>query len=85
MKPNFSFFGIPENGLGVLFFRKQLHMDKEIQRIRQTQKCLLSRGNGKRQPAKVENGGKIMVTSSLLPFTFHVNVMPNLSFFPYYS
>ena len=41
-------------------------------------KYVLSRRNGKRQPANVENGGKIMVTWSLLPFSFYVNVMLNL-------
>ena len=31
-----------------------------------------------RQPANIENGGKVMVTWSLLPFSFYVNVMLNL-------
>ena len=51
--------------------------EKKISRMRQTRKCLLSLRNGKRQPANVENGGKIMVTWSLLPFAAHV--MLNLS------
>ena len=47
---------------------------KNISRIRQTRqkKSQFSRRDGKRQPANVENGGKIMVTWSLLPFAFHV-------------
>ena len=42
-------------------------------------KCLLSRRNGKRQPANAKNSGKIMVPWSLLLYTFHVNVMLNFS------
>ena len=33
----------------------------------------------KRQPENAKNGGKIMVTWSLLPCAFHLNVMMNLS------
>ena len=70
MKPTFSSLGIPENGLGVLFSPQITSYieenKKKISRIRQTRKCLLSRTNGKQQPTNVENGGKIMVTWSLL-------------------
>ena len=49
--------------------------EKKNWSLRQTRKSPLSRRNGKRQPANVENGGKTMVTWSLWPFAFHVNMM----------
>ena len=83
MKFSFSLFDLPDYGFVVLFFHMQLVMwkknEKKIPRIRQTRKCQLSRRNGKRQSANAKNGGKIMVTWSLLPFAFPVNVMLNLS------
>ena len=78
MKPNFSSFGIPENGFGGTFFRKKKR-EENFTVIRRERKWLLSRRNGKRQPANVENGGEIMVTWSLLPFAFQVNVILNLT------
>ena len=53
----FSLCELPENGLGVLFFRKQLvtlkKNEKKIPRIRQTRKGLSSRRNGNRQTRKM--------------------------------
>lgn len=52
---------------------------KKILRMQQTQNKLLSRRNGKAQPANLKNGGKNKVTWSLLLLTFHLNTMLNLS------
>ena len=66
MKPNFSSFGLSENGSVEIFFPQTTSYveenEKEFSSLRITRKCLLSRRNGKRQPANVANGGKIMVT-----------------------
>lgn len=45
----------------------------------QTRSSLLSRRNGTAHTANVKKSGNIVVTWSLLPFTFHVNEVPNLS------
>ena len=76
MKPNFPPLAYWKIVLRYFFPQKTSYVEENFTYIRQTRKCLLSPRIGKRQPAKVENGGKIMVTWSLLPFAFHVNVMP---------
>ena len=79
MKPNIFLFDLPKNGKTICYVEKKSSYIRQFSRIRQTRKCLLSRRNGKRQPANVKNAGKIIVTWSLLPFAFHVNVIPNFS------
>ena len=52
---------------------------EKILRTRQKRNRLLSRRNGKVQLANVKIGGEHKVTWSLLPFTFHVNAVLNIS------
>ena len=52
---------------------------KKTFRTPKTRNSLLSRRNGKAQPANVKKGGKNKVMWSLLPSTFHVNAVLNLS------
>ena len=52
---------------------------EKILRPQKTRNRLLSRRNGKVQPANVKKWRKNTVTWSLLPFTFHVKAVLNLS------
>lgn len=52
---------------------------RKILCTQQTRSSLLSRRNGTAHTANVKKSGNIVVTWSLLPFTFHVNEVPNLS------
>ena len=73
IKPNFSSLDIPENGFGYFFPANNFLCGKNT---RTKFHVYGKRENAyQRQPANVKNGGKIMVTWSLLPFAFHVNVM----------
>ena len=65
----FSSFGIPENGFPANNLCRRRNFTHTANAKIPTF-YLLSRGNGKRQPANVENGGKIMATWSLSPFRF---------------
>ena len=63
--------------LGYFFMQTTSYVEEHFT-YTATRKYALSRRNGKRQPANVENGGKLMVTWSLLMLAFYVNVMLNL-------
>ena len=60
--------------LGYFFMQTTFYVEEHFT-YTATGKYALSCRNGKRQPANVENGRKIMVTWSLLPFSFHVNAL----------
>lgn len=76
MKPYFSSLDIPENGLGVLFFRKQRKRRRKREDIlTYTATAKMPSFTYKLPPANVENGGNIVVTWSLLPFAFHEKML----------
>ena len=85
MKPNFSLFDLPENGIRVFFPQtaccEKEKNEKKIPLLRQKRKYLHSRVNGKRLPAKTQNGGKSWSCAWwLLSFAFRVNVKLSFSF-----